>query len=164
MPITFHCECCKKKITAKDSSGGKWGKCPYCNHKCYIPSIRPPDAEDFKLAPIDDEEEKKYKKMMLEVRSVKDEMLQQRQQPSDADDDTIDDKKLTILVIRYLRQMADNQLKDAQETADKIVKYKEQTMKILEKILLSEKPEPELADVPKKAITGFVRDIIKRIG
>ena len=30
MSINFHCESCKKKIKAPDPTGGKWGKCPYC--------------------------------------------------------------------------------------------------------------------------------------
>ncbi|MGA2915196.1 MAG: hypothetical protein ABSE89_04135 [Sedimentisphaerales bacterium] len=164
MPITFHCECCKKKVTAKDTSGGKWGKCPYCNHKCYIPSVRGPDEEELTLAPIDDEEEKKYENMMREARGLKDELLHQAKGPPEPEDDKIDDRQLTILVIKYLRQMADGQGKDAQETADKIIPFKGQTKAILEKILLAEKPEPELADVPKKVLTGFVRNILTKIG
>ncbi len=163
MPITFHCECCKKKVTAKDSSGGKWGKCPYCNHKCYIPSIRPPDAEELKLAPIDEEEEKKYNNMMREARGLKDALLLQKREP-EPEDNTIDDRKLTTLVIMYLRQMADGQTEDAQQTADKIVPFKDQTKAILERILTSERPEPELTDVPNKSLVGFARNILTRIG
>ena len=44
MAITLHCESCKKKINAPDTAGGKWGKCPFCGHKCYIPS--PPDDNE----------------------------------------------------------------------------------------------------------------------
>ncbi len=164
MSITFHCECCKKKITAKETSGGKWGKCPYCNHKCYIPSVRGPDEEELTLAPVDEEEEKKYKKMMLEARGVKDVLLHQKPQPEEIEKSEIDDRKLTALVIMYLRQMADGDVADAQQTAEKIIPCKERTKTILENILLAEKPEPELANVPKKALTGFARNIISKIG
>ena len=60
MAITFHCESCKKKINAPDNTGGKWGKCPYCLHRCYIPLPETNEEEEIKLAPLDEEEEKKY--------------------------------------------------------------------------------------------------------
>jgi DNA-directed RNA polymerase subunit RPC12/RpoP len=37
MAITFHCGHCGKKIEAPDSAGGKWGKCPSCHNKVYVP-------------------------------------------------------------------------------------------------------------------------------
>ncbi len=165
MSISLNCECCGKKITAPDNAGGKWGKCPYCNHKCYIPTVRSPDEEELKLAPVDEEEEKKYKKIMLETRGLKDELLHQTQGPPEpAEDVKSDDKQLTGLIVKYLRQMADGQLEDAQKTADEIIPFKGQTKAILEKILLAEKPEPELANVPKKVLVGFIRNILTRIG
>ena len=60
--------------------------------------------------------------------------------------------------------MADGRLDEAQTTADKIVPYKSQAKAILENILHAEKPEPELADVPKKVLAGFVRNILTRMG
>ena len=164
MPITFHCECCKKKVTAKDTAGGKWGKCPYCNHKCYIPTVRKPDEEELKLSPVDDEEEKKYEKIMREARGLKDALLHQTQGPPEPENSKTDDKQITGLIIKYLKQMADGQIEDAQKTADKIVPFKGQTKAILEKIVLAARPEPELANVPKKVLAGFARNIITRIG
>ena len=38
MGITFHCEYCGKKIQAPNEAGGKWGKCPACSHKLYVPA------------------------------------------------------------------------------------------------------------------------------
>ena len=37
MPIKFQCSLCGKKIEAPDSAGGKWGKCPGCHNKVYVP-------------------------------------------------------------------------------------------------------------------------------
>ena len=62
MGISFHCEHCGKKIEAPDTAGGKWGKCPACHNKVYVPANNPPDDE-LRLAPIDTEEERKRKKM-----------------------------------------------------------------------------------------------------
>ena len=165
MSISFHCECCKKKITAPDDAGGKWGKCPYCNHKCYIPTPKSDSDEELKLAPIDEEEEKKYEKIIRETQNLTGVLLHQTEIPPEpAEGGKNDDKELTVQIIKYLRQMADGHLDEAQKTADKIVPYKRQAKVILENILLAEKPEPELADVPKKALIGFVRNIITRMG
>jgi DNA-directed RNA polymerase subunit RPC12/RpoP len=165
MGISFHCESCKKKITAPDNAGGKWGKCPYCNHKCYVPAPKKDDEEELKLAPIDEEEEKKYEKMMRETQNLTGVLLHQKEMPPEpVPNGKGEDKQLTGRIITYLRQMADGQLDDAQKTADKIVPYKNQAKKILENILLAERPEPELADVPKKVLVGFVRNIVTRMG
>ncbi len=165
MSISFHCESCKKKITAQDDAGGKWGKCPYCNHKCYVPMPKKDDEEELKLAPVDESEEKKYEQMMRQTHSLTGVLLHQTEVPPEpAQSGKIDDKQLTVRIVTYLRQMADGRLDEAQATADKIVPYKSQAKAILENILFAEKPEPELADVSKKVLAGFVRNILIRMG
>jgi hypothetical protein len=44
------------------------------------------------------------------------------------------------------------------------VPYKSKAKAILEGILNREGPEPELANVPKKVLTGFIRNMLTRIG
>jgi hypothetical protein len=165
MSISFHCESCKKKITAPDNAGGKWGKCPHCYHKCYIPTPRKDDEVELNLAPIDEEEEKKYEQMMRETQNLTGVLLHQKEVPPEpAQNKNNGDKQLTIQIITYLRQMADGQLDEAQITADKIVLFKSRAKAILGNILKAERPEPELADVPKKVLAGFVRTMLTRMG
>ena len=38
MSIELHCPQCEKLIRAPDNAGGKYGKCPYCETKVYIPA------------------------------------------------------------------------------------------------------------------------------
>jgi hypothetical protein len=123
------------------------------------------DEEELKLAPLDEDEETKYEQIMRETHNVTGVLLHQTEVPPEpAQVAKIDEKQLTIQIIRYLRQIADGQLDEAQRTADKIVPYKSQAKAILENILFAEKPEPELADVPKKVLAGFVRNILTRMG
>jgi hypothetical protein len=123
------------------------------------------DEEELKLAPIDEEEEKKYEQMMRETHSLTGVLLHQKEVPPEpAVNRKSDDKQLTAQIITYLRQMADGQLDEAHSTAERILPYKTQAKMILEKMLTAEKAEPELADVPKKVLIGFIRNMLSRMG
>ena len=78
MSITFHCEYCGKKIQASDDSGGKWGKCPSCHKKLYVPS--PDSGEELKLAPIDESDIEKQKQLIAQeqVSSLNEQVRTQR--------------------------------------------------------------------------------------
>jgi hypothetical protein len=74
------------------------------------------------------------------------------------------EKELTKNIIVYLRQIADGQLDEAQRTSDLIVPYRRKAIEILDKIALSEIPEPELEDVPPQVLSGLIRNLRTRIG
>ena len=165
MAITLNCECCKKKINAPDNAGGKWAKCPHCGFKCYIPLPPADGEEELKLAPIDENEETRYKQIMRETYHITEELLHQIEEPAEPGQvATIDEKVLTVRIIKYLRQMADGLLDEADDSANKIVPYKAQAKKILGKMLHDEMPEPELSDVPAKVLTGFIKNMLTRLG
>jgi hypothetical protein len=164
MSISLHCECCKKKITAPDDAGGKWGKCPYCNHKSYIP-LPAKDGEEIKLAPIDESEETQYKQMMRETYHVTETLLQQIEEPPEPGQEAkIDEKVLIVRIIKYLLLMANSSFDEAQAAENKILPYRNQTKRILENMLKADKPEPELANVPEKLLAGFIRNMLARMG
>ena len=81
MAISFNCESCKKKVNAPDDAGGKYGKCPHCNHRCYIPLPKSDGEEELKLAPIDPGEESEYEKKMREARELQKKLLHEREEP-----------------------------------------------------------------------------------
>ncbi len=179
MTITFHCDYCGKKIDAADSAGGKWGKCPACHNKLYVPSPET-DEEELKLAPIDESEEERKKRLMDETYRLTQDILKEKQVPPDGVVELpaepegqsglvarlapeMSDKELTKNIILYLRQMADGELEPAEVTADLIAPYGRQALKILDGIGLSEIPEPELADVPQQVLAGLIRNLRTRI-
>ena len=67
MSISFHCESCKKKIKAPDNTGGKWGNCPYCKHRCYIPLPKADDEPELVLKPVDPAEQTQMDALMQET-------------------------------------------------------------------------------------------------
>jgi hypothetical protein len=96
MVIKFHCSYCGKKIEAPDTAGGKWGKCPACHAKLYVPQ---PQADDeLKLAPIDESEEQRKKQLLQETFRLTQDILQEKNvpQPSSAGPATeISEEQLT---------------------------------------------------------------------
>ena len=110
MPINFHCESCKKKIKAPDSSGGKWGSCPHCKHRCYVP-LPPDDSEEqLALAPIDESEESKYYEMKRKSFNLAKSILSETDVPKEDKDarpgaNEYSERELIKNIIFYLSRM-----------------------------------------------------------
>jgi DNA-directed RNA polymerase subunit RPC12/RpoP len=169
MTISFHCEHCGKKIEAPDSAGGKWGKCPACRNKVYVPGL---DSDDeLKLAPIDEKDLAEQRRLMAETRQVEQEILSEKVVPEGSVETDINniasdasEKELTKNIIVYLRQMADGELDHAERLSNAIAPYRSRALEILDIIALSEIPEPELADIPQQVLSGLIRTLRNRIG
>ncbi len=167
MGITFHCEHCDKKIEAPDNAGGKWGKCPSCHNKLYVPDLNPKD--ELLLAPIDETEEMKKKQLLAETFQLTLDILGEKEE-SDADapaetdpEETVNDRQLTKDIMRYLRQMVDGDLDRAQETAELIIPHGAGAVKILNDIALADVPGPELDGIPRQVLSGLIKTLRNRI-
>jgi len=164
MPIRFYCENCKKKIKAPDDSGGKYGSCPYCNHRCYIPRPKLEDEDELRLSPVDEKAETQYEQLMAETHNITLNILQEKQKAEAAGPvGPMDERELTKHIIVYLRQMADGQLSTTQQTVAKILPHREDAVKILDRIAASDPPEPELADIAPPVLNRLVKNLRTRI-
>ena len=167
MPISFHCESCKKKIKAPDEGGGKWGSCPNCSHRCYIPL--PPATEDemLTLAPLDPSEETQYEQMKQEAHSLRESILHETTLEDEAATATgvsdFSEKELIKDIIVYLRQMADGQLEDAQKMIGRIARFAPNAMQLLKKMAKAERPEPELTDIAPAVLHGLIKGLAAKI-
>jgi hypothetical protein len=184
MAIIFHCNHCGKKIEAADSAGGKWGKCPACHNKVYVPQPEP--DEELKLAPIDETEEEKRKRLMAETYKLTQDILQERDIPPETAEPTTEpnekdltnqlasrsrwaaiemsEKELTKNIIMHLRLMADGELDEGEKLVNLIAPHGPRAVEILDRIALSEIPEPELADIPQQVLAGLIRTLRNKIG
>ena len=167
MAITFHCDHCGKEIKAADSAGGKWGKCPSCHNKLYVPNLNIED--ELTLATLDVSEESEERRLMKETYQLTQDILQERELPEGATKTSdqafeMGEKDLTKNIILYLRQMADGFLDEAEATAAAIASNGGQAVAIIDKIALSEMPEPELADVSPQVLAGLIRTLRSKIG
>lgn len=170
MAISFHCEHCGKKIEAPDGAGGKWGKCPACHNKVYVPDSD--TGEELKLAPVDKNDLEEKKRLMAETRRIEQEIRSEKETPEDATGNNqpagspifeSSDKELTENIILYLRLMADGDLEQADGIVTSIIPCGKRALKIIEEIALSEIPKPELADIPPQILAGLVRTLRSKI-
>ena len=166
MGIIFHCEHCGKKIEAADNASGKWGKCPSCHNKVYVPGTAL--GEELKLAPIDESDVERERRLMAETHKLTQDILQEREVPDGPPEPAgpvyeMSEKELTKNIILYLRQMAIGDLDEADRTAALIAPSEAQAMEIIDRIALSEIPEPELADIPQQVLAGLIRTLRSKI-
>ena len=171
MSIAFHCEHCNRKIEAPDGAGGKWGKCPSCRNKVYVPS--PDTGEELKLAPVDGNDLAEQRRLMAETRRIEQEIMNEQDVPPEGSDGTLrktdpplfklNDNELVKNIVLYLRLMADGDLNQAESTENTIVSCGKRAVKIIEEIALSEIPRPELADIPPQVLAGMVRTLRAKI-
>ncbi len=161
MPIQFHCEHCGKKIEAPDNVGGKWGKCPRCHNRVYVP--QPATADDeLKLAPIDQSEDERQRQLMAETFEITQNILEEKTVPETSmsgQNSDMSEEQLTEIVIRYLRQMYDGDLEDAQRTSELIVAQRRKIRGIVDQIATSDPPDPELMDIPQQVLSGLIRNL-----
>ena len=75
----------------------------------------------------------------------------------------LSDAELTTCIISYIRQMADGELDQAEETALTIIPNGQNAVRILERIALSEIPEPEIADIPQQVLSGLIKNLRSRL-
>ncbi len=169
MTIKLHCDHCGKEIKAPDDAGGKWGKCPACHNKLYVPLPAVAD-EELKVAPLDESELQKQRQLMAETFRLTRDILQE-QNASEAPAGPgalpvaaeISEQQLTEYIVRYLRQMVDGRLDEAQRTAERIVPHRRKATVILDQFAKSDAPDPELEDIPKQVLSGFIRNLRTRI-
>jgi DNA-directed RNA polymerase subunit RPC12/RpoP len=167
MSITFHCEHCGKKIEAPDNTGGKWGKCPACRNKVYVPES---DAgEELKLAPMDSTDLAEQERLLAETRRIEQEILSEQSEVLDDSPEKavpvyeISDNELTKNIIVYLRLMADGDLEQAERVSSSIIHCGKRALKIIDGIAVSEIPEPELADIPQQVLSGLIRALRAKV-
>lgn len=169
MSISFTCESCKKKIKAPDKAGGKWGSCPYCKHRCYIPLPKSDDEPELRLAPVEESDLSHIDELMKETHTLTQRILKEDSVIDESIEDKgaeriIQEKEVTKRCIVYLRQMADGDLMTAEKTLDDLKKKKKTARRIFTSMGRAERPEPELSDVPDSILQGLIRDASTKLG
>ncbi|MBN2456946.1 MAG: hypothetical protein JXB29_10520 [Sedimentisphaerales bacterium] len=172
MGISFHCKYCGKAIEAPDEAGGKWAKCPACHNKIYVPKII--KGEELKISPLDESEQEREKRLMAETHKLTQDILLEKDIPEESDNTEniqtqgptgqITDSKLEGNIILCLRQMAEGDMDRADKTANLIIPFAGRAIEILDRIALSDIPEPALAEFSQQVLSGLIRKLRSKIG
>jgi hypothetical protein len=168
MAIIFHCDYCGKKIEAADSAGGKWGKCPACHNKLYVPASE--SDEELKLAPVDETDLEREKRLLDETNKLTLDILKERDIPQGATEPDepaktagtgfeVSQVELRQYIIKYLHLMADSELYEAQKIAALITPYGARAVKVLDKMAVSDRSEPELAGISQLVLSGLIKSL-----
>ena len=104
-----------------------------------------------------------YKKKMAETHNLTQKILHVKETGGEPASGQTDERELTKNIIIYLRQIANGELDQAHDTAEKIVRFHTQAVKILDRIAISEIPEPELADIERPVLAGFIKNLRARL-
>ena len=171
MAIVFHCEHCGKKIDAPADAGGKWGKCPACHSRVYVPLPEPDPNDDLRLAPLDETDEERRNRLLSETFQLTQDILQEKAMPEESEDvpatdeslfipmEKMGDKDLAKEIVRYLRLVADGDLDKASEVVGILSAYGKQTLAILDRIAVSEIVDPALANIQPHILSGLIRSL-----
>ena len=172
MAIAFHCEHCGANIDAPAGTGGRWGKCPACHNRVYIPVLEPAPDDDLRLAPLDEVEEDRKNRLLAETFQLTQDILEEKAVPEEEAEEVpaaadsmfipmekMGDKDLAKEVVRYLRLLADGDLDKASEVMGILSAYGRQTLAILDRIALGEILDPQLAKIPPQVLSGLIRNL-----
>jgi len=177
MSIEFNCPSCEKSIRAPDTAGGRYGKCPFCEVKVYIPSAASDEGE-IGLAPIDEDEEKRDRELMREsVRYAAafdkdpDKLppegaenrgrgagARQGMEPAPGEVIEIADE-----VEAFVVAMRDSKLPDAERVLNRLKRAGTRAKDYVEGLMLDPTPPP-IGNVPKPLLHGFLKSLLSRLG
>lgn len=177
MSIEFNCPSCEKSIRAPDTAGGKYGKCPFCEVKVYIPMPPSADEDEIKIAPIDEEEERRERELMREsVRYAatfdkeSDKLPPEgaegrgggggRRQAEPAPGEVID---VAEEVEAFVVAMRDSRLTDADRVLARLKRSGTRAKDYVEGLMLDPTPPP-IGNVPKPLLMGFLKSLLGRLG
>lgn len=175
MSIEFNCPSCEKSIRAPDTAGGKYGKCPFCEVKVYIPSPPSPDEGEIKIAPINEEEEQRERELIREsVRyaaafdkdpdklppegAERGGAGSRRSEPPPGEVIEVADEVESFVVA-----MRDSKLQDAERVLARLKRAGSRAKDYVEGLMLDPTPPP-IGNVPKPLLMGFLKSLLSRLG
>lgn len=175
MSIEIHCPKCSRLIKAPDNAGGKFGKCPYCQEKVYVPS--PADQiDEIPLAPIDAAEEQKDAELRREAVKYASAVDHAKETPIDTPtaaeslgdgappipEETEEVIDIGENVERFVIAMRDSRLDEADRFVEQLKRVRERAWDYVDGLIVDPTP-PEIDDIPKPLLQGFLKTLLERL-
>lgn len=175
MSIELHCTQCAKLIRAPDAAGGRHGKCPYCNHRVYIP-MPENKREAIDLAPVDETDEQRAENLRREAAALLRDVAHDTttspsktgspgreragRTPMPADGEVVD---IASEVERFIAGMRDSKLDDAEGAVDVLRSTGRRAHDYVQGLILDEMP-PRMENISPPLFKGFLKTLLGRLG
>lgn len=162
-------------IRAPDAAGGQHGKCPYCNHRVYIP-LPENKREEIALAPVDETDEQRAEKLRGEAAALlRDVAHDSSTSPSEVRNSGLNKAGRTPMpapdgevvdivgeVERFIVGMRDSKLDDAERAVEVLRKTGRGALDCVEGLILDEMPS-RIENVPPPLLKGFLKTLLGRL-
>lgn len=170
MPISLHCPFCGKAIRAGDDAAGKWGSCPSCHQKVYVPN---PEDEPLTLEPVDQAAERERARLLNETKELQRRLMREQSLPEDARggprgaaarggeerEHAAPGVDMRKMVLNYATAMAQGRLEESEQFAAMIRRDMKTANDVIQQIIADDIPPPELAAIPRPVLIGFFKQL-----
>ncbi len=169
--MEFHCNHCGAKIRAPEEAAGKWGNCPRCSQKVYVPALGP-EPEEIPLAPIDENEERRARRQREHDREIEAHVLdgtaQAEEEPSASQEGEeaagpSGRDPLRELLARYVRGMSTGRLADCDSIVAALVGKRKPVAAAIESIMAEPLPTREFGDLPGPVVAGYLKQLLNQL-
>lgn len=189
MAIEFHCVHCSHQIRTSEENAGKYGKCPHCKNKVYVPT--PVKESDLlKLAPLDDGEERERQRLLKETQELTRKIMTEKEKSSEGGarpggaaetvragggarpagasspvsstssrDVAMPKADMETMILEYAICMADGELAEAEELARDIRGDMASANKVIQRLMMDEILPQQIARIPRPVLNGFFKQL-----
>lgn len=171
MSIELHCPQCSKLIKAPDNAGGRYGKCPYCERRVYIP-VPPEERDEIGIAPVDENEEERERRLRQEAIALESELAHEsprapaegaapggRGEPRETAGEVVD---LAGEVKRFLVSMRDSKLEKADAAVARLKRAGQRARDYVQGMMVDEMPL-EVDNVPPPVVKGLLKSLLGQL-
>jgi hypothetical protein len=160
--IRVTCTACNKSIKAPRDAGGRWGSCPGCRARVYIPT--PADEiEDIPLAPLEDDggvrEAQEINAALLRAKAAPEGSSGQSKATSKPRPASVDARRIPDLIVTYLLALKESDLDAAQSVTLQLKTAAVPALDRVQQMMVDAMPPAKLGDMPPALYMGFLRKL-----
>lgn len=175
--IQVTCQTCNHVVKAPRAAGGKWGKCPFCHNRVYVPT--PPDElEDIPLAPIDQDAEEQAEKLKQEELRIDSAIWHEPSEPDKPDKPAPPQNRpsagippqpassainITDTIVAYLQALQSSNLEKAEQLAAQLSAHKNNATDRIQQLMVDPVPPAPVRDMPPGLFQGLLRKLLEQI-
>lgn len=172
MSITLNCTHCGKQVQAPEDAGGRWGKCPRCGEKVYVPSL-PSDDGEIGLVPLDEAEERRSQRERIRYQQIEGQALHGAGGAADTGpthESSVSPKaakghrrNIEAMLVRYVKGMSDGRVSDCDEIVVSLIGHRKEVASAVEHLTAMSPLPANLSGIPPAVVKGYLRQLLGQL-